>query len=231
MSIQLDRPIATPMSFASVVGIQAAFERLGIAQIHDAAGKYCSVINSFAGRTRVTKFCGPVYPVWTPGDGLPVLQAIAKAAPGSIVLAFNESSEPCGLIGDILVTSAIQRGLAGMVVRGGVRDIDQIFDMGLPVYSTAVSCVKGELGSPKLQMPEPVAIDGATIAPNDWLFADGDGMIVVEGTKVRAAVIAGKMLTTTEEKVRQRLRAGVPFTDVVGLTPEGDVDGDLVFIP
>ena len=86
--------------------------------------------------------------------------------------------EPVALIGDLLVTQAKERGAAALLVDAAVRDVEELRELGVPVWARWVrvrGAAKTEVGA----LDEPVEVGGATIRPGDAVVLDADGVVVV----------------------------------------------------
>lgn len=128
------------------------------------------------------RFCGPAATVLALEDNSLVREALGEAGEGRILVVDGGGSLRCALVGDRLATLAVANGWTGIVVWGAVRDtaVLKTLDIGVAALAThprrSVKRDTGERGVP-------VRIAGVTIAPGDWLYADGDG-IVVTGKRV-----------------------------------------------
>ena len=112
-----------------------------------------------------------------PGDNLGVHIALGLAQPGDVLIVAC-SDEPSGAAGGIIAASAKSRGLAGLVTDGWVRDIANLREIGLPVWSRSVS----PCGAQKRRVRGvnvPVRIGGVEVSPGDVIVADDDGIVSV----------------------------------------------------
>ena len=84
-----------------------------------------------------------------PGDNTMVHAAVAHAAPGDVLVLTSGEPAPVALVGELLATQAQVRGVAGMLVDGAIRDLDELAELGLPIwarYVRAQGATKGEVG-------------------------------------------------------------------------------------
>jgi len=151
--------------------------------------------------------CGPAVTVRTvPGDWAKPVEAIDVAAEGD-VLVIDAGGRPPAIWGELASESAKNKGLAGLVVCGAVRDTGDIRKLGLPVWTKLVCSHAGDpngLG----EINRPIEISGQRICPGDWILADDDGVMVVP--KARAVEMANRAadVLEAENRIRQEIRDG-----------------------
>lgn len=142
-----------------------------------------------------------------PGDNWMLHVAVEVCQPGDVLVV--APSSPCsdGYFGDLLATSLMARGVAGLVIDAGVRDIASLTEMKFPVWSKAVfaqGTVKASLGAVNV----PIICAGARIEPGDAIIADDDGVVVVSRAQVATVAEAAAQRAANEEEKRKRLAAG-----------------------
>jgi 4-hydroxy-4-methyl-2-oxoglutarate aldolase len=213
--------------------IRTAFAHIGVAQIADAAAEFVKVVRlGLQPRTAERRVCGPVFPVTTDNDMLPCLQALAQAPAGWIVVLSNLAAESQALAGDIYTTAAQAQGLGGVVVDGAVRDIGDIEEMTIPVFSTTVTYVSARTtDQPAQYVPEPITLGGVQIEPGDWVFGDPDGFLAIGAAQVNSAIMGGRVLRAREQKLRDALRQGRSLAQLIGLEAFISGDAPLGFSP
>ena len=119
-------------------------------------------------------------PALRPGDGINYgLQVLDEAAPGSILVYVLENGLEIAGIGELMATTAQVRGIAGAVIDGGARDVDEITRMGFPVFCRSISpaSIIGRHISVAAQVP--VTCAGILVRPGDYIMGDMDGVAVV----------------------------------------------------
>jgi 4-hydroxy-4-methyl-2-oxoglutarate aldolase len=214
--------------------IRARFAGVGCAQMADAAPEYARPLRlPLHPRNGRTRLCGPVFPVITHDDMLPCLQALAATPPGWILLINNLVSPSEAIVGDIFAASAEVQGLAGIVVKGAVRDLPDLADIAVPVFSTEVTFVSARTTDrPAERVPMPVDLDGVTIKPGDWLFGDPDGFLVVEAERASAVVTAGAVLRKREDQLKAAIRQERrSVAELTNLSAYLDGTGQLGYVP
>jgi 4-hydroxy-4-methyl-2-oxoglutarate aldolase len=142
-----------------------------------------------------------------PGDNIMIHAAVEVCQPGDLMVVTNTGPSSHGMFGDLLATSLAARGVRGLVIDAGVRDVADLREMGFPVWSQYVSSqgtVKETPGSVNI----PVSISGVTIAPGDVVCADDDGVVVVPHDGVESVLEGARARLEREATKRQRLAAG-----------------------
>jgi len=162
------------------------------------------------------KAVGPAYTVRTaPGDWAKPVEAIDHAPEGS-VLVIDAGGSPPAIWGELATHSSIQRGLAGVVIEGAIRDTVEIKRLGYPAFSRHIVSHAGE---PKGFGEEdvPVMIAGVRVFPGDWIVGDDDGVMVLLAAK--AAEMANRAMDCLEKenRVRKEIDAGSTLNQVVEL--------------
>ena len=202
------------MSYASTAEAAAAY---GVSTIYEAAGRSGLVDLDLiahmpeakvAGRAR-TVMCGQ-------DDNLMVPAAIARAERGDVLVLRMPESRPVSLLGELLATQCLARGVAGVLVDAAIRDAVAIRELGLPVWSRFVrarSAGKKIVGA----LDEPLEMGGATIRFGDLVVLDGDGAIAIPSARVAEVVEAAAKRDAAEVEKRERYRRGELSYDLDGL--------------
>ncbi|MCC8190078.1 MAG: orotidine 5'-phosphate decarboxylase [Planctomycetes bacterium] len=149
------------------------------------------------------------------GDWNKVVQAIDATQPGGVLVA-DCGGIPPAVFGELAAQSAKGRGLAGVVIFGGIRDVEVATRIGLPIFSTLVCSHAGE---PKGfgEIGTEIHINGQFIRPGDWIFGDDDGVMVLP--REQAVEYANRALDVAESEGRlaAEIRAGKTLSELANL--------------
>jgi 3-hexulose-6-phosphate synthase/6-phospho-3-hexuloisomerase len=150
-----------------------------------------------------------------PGDWAKPVQAIDVAEPGDVIVIDAGGVGPA-LWGELATHSALQRGLAGVVIDGALRDSDDIISLRFPAFSRLVMPNAGE---PKGfgEIGVPVTVGGVRVDPGDWLLGDGDGVVVLPRTMATEYGNRAMDVLEKENRIREEIKEGSTLSKVTEL--------------
>jgi 4-hydroxy-4-methyl-2-oxoglutarate aldolase len=195
----------------------AELAELGTATVHEAAGRAPVVDVPLIQVLPGSRAAGPARTVRCgQGDNLMVHAAVAEALPDEVLVLTMPEPAPVALVGELLATQAKARGVAALLVDAAVRDLEELRELGLPIWARYVR-VRGADKSVPGAIGEPVQVGGATIRQGDVVVMDADGAVVVERERVEEVLEAARERTEREREKRGKLRAGALSYDLDGL--------------
>ncbi|MGW2525160.1 4-carboxy-4-hydroxy-2-oxoadipate aldolase/oxaloacetate decarboxylase [Streptomyces sp. NPDC001617] len=151
-----------------------------------------------------------------PGDNLMIHAAVEQCGEGDILVVTTTSPCTDGLFGELFATALRQRGVRGAVLNTGIRDTQELRDMGFAAWSRTVSAqgtVKATGGSVNV----PIAVDGRMIRPGDVILADDDGVVVVPRERARETAEKSAAREAKEAATRAAFLDGQLGLDRYGL--------------
>ncbi|WP_432098955.1 4-carboxy-4-hydroxy-2-oxoadipate aldolase/oxaloacetate decarboxylase [Streptomyces sp. WAC 04229] len=151
-----------------------------------------------------------------PGDNLMIHAAVEQCGEGDVLVVTTTSPSTDGMFGELFATALQRRGVRGLVINAGIRDTQELREMGFAAWSRAVSAqgtVKATGGSVNV----PVAVDGQVIRPGDVIVADDDGVVVVPRERARRTAEASEAREAKEAGARAAFLEGQLGLDRYGL--------------
>jgi 4-hydroxy-4-methyl-2-oxoglutarate aldolase len=142
--------------------------------------------------------------------------AVAEAQPGEVLVLTMPEPAPVALVGELLATQAQGRGVAAILVDAAVRDVEELRELGLPIWARHVR-VRGAEKRVTGTIGEQVEVGDATIRQGDVVVLDADGAVVVERERVEEVLAAALEREEGERVKRAKLQAGALSYDLDGL--------------
>jgi len=189
---------------------------LGVATVHEAQGRV-GLMRPYMRPLYPARLAAPAVTVLShPGDNLMIHAAVEVCQPGDVLVVSTTAESTDGMFGELLATSCLAHGIAGLVTEAGVRDVADLRAMNFPVWTKAISAqgtVKATAGSVNVE----IVCAGANVHPGDVIVADEDGVVVVPREDTREVLAAAQQRQQKEAKARERLRSGELGLDMYGL--------------
>ncbi|MGY1706420.1 4-carboxy-4-hydroxy-2-oxoadipate aldolase/oxaloacetate decarboxylase [Geodermatophilus sp. SYSU D00697] len=189
----------------------------GVATVHEALGRVGYLGPEYRpawpgariGGTAVTVVC------W-PGDNLMIHVAVEQCRAGDVLVVATNSPSTDGLFGELFATALARRGVRGVILASGVRDVAELREMGFPAWSRAISA-QGSVKATAGAVNVPVVLGGQTIHPGDVVLGDDDGVMVVPRADVARALTASQARLDKEAAARAAFQEGQLGLDRYGL--------------
>jgi 4-hydroxy-4-methyl-2-oxoglutarate aldolase len=151
------------------------------------------------------------------GDTTAVLRSIDLAKPGDVLVIDVGGTERASAWGGSSALAAKQRGLAGCVTNGSVRDFDELIEIRFPVFATGIS-VRGTVKSHPGWTGITVSVGGVAVKPGDIVIGDSDGVVVVAAERAEEICEKAAVQRKNEEERERKLRAGESLAKILGIS-------------
>ena len=211
MAVVVTNTHRTELSLVDALG---AF---GVATIHEAQGRTGLMAPRLRPIYRPVRVAGNALTCEVaPGDNWSIHVAVEQARPGDLLIVTPTSSCDDAYFGELLATSLRSRGVRGIVIDAGVRDVAELTAMAFPAWSKTI-CAQGTVKETPANVQTPIVCAGATVRPGDVVVADDDGVVIVPREEVATVLAACRKREANEEEKRARLAAGELGLDIYAM--------------
>lgn len=185
----------------SVTGIQR------LSSDHRIAGPVLTVkLDKAEGRTNTRHLC---------------TAAIEAAQTGDIIVIEQRTGIDAASWGGNLSVGAGMKGVAGAIIDGPARDIDEARQLDFPVFARNATCRTARGRIVEVETGTPVRIGDVTVTPGDWVIADGSGVVFIPQAEVERVLETAEAIVARETLMATALREGKPAGEVMGANYEG----------
>lgn len=194
----------------------AQARKFGAATLHEAAGRIGALPGALQAIDPSFGVAGRAFTIHGPGgDNLWIHRALYLAQPGDILVVCTSGGHEFGYWGEILNEAAIARGLGGLVIDGGVRDVAALRRASFPVFARG-HCIRGtgkDHGA-IAWLNKPIQIGDVVIASGDLIVGDVDGVVAIPAADVARVLERSKAREDDEVEKIEKIRAGARTIDL-----------------
>jgi 4-hydroxy-4-methyl-2-oxoglutarate aldolase len=194
-----------------------SFSRFGVSTVYEAAGRRGLIDAPFIPILPDSRAAGPARTVLCgQDDHLMVHAVMEQIEPGEILVLTMPEPRPVALMGDLMVFQARRRQVAGILVDAAVRDVPELRQLGVPIWTRYISAraagkaIVGSIGAP-------VTVGGVQIRQGDIVVLDADGGVVVPAETAKAVLEACVARDARDASILRQLEAGALTYDLHGL--------------
>lgn len=195
------------------------FKKLDVSTVYEAQGKIGLMDYQLKPILQNTLICGPaVTAVCQAGDNLMIHAAIEVCKPGDVLVITTVGETVAGMIGELIVSALIKRGVQGVIIDSGIRDVAQIRELGFPIWTRAVF----SQGTTKVKggwVNAPTVCGGVSVDPGDLIMADDDGVVVVKKADFQFALESSQLRLLKEKGTKEKIARAELSLDFYNLRP------------
>jgi 4-hydroxy-4-methyl-2-oxoglutarate aldolase len=205
--------------YGDVMDLRDEFIKLGTSTLHEASGQVGALPSGISCMTPGLSIVGPAFPVTgPPGDNLWIHRAVYACAPGDVLVIDVGQEHEAGYWGEVLSCAAKARGIRGVVVDGGVRDVNRLVDIGVPVFARR-ACMRGttKLVEGAGRLGETATIGKVEVRRGDMIVADSDGVLAIAAEHIDDVLARARKRLKSEADILVAIERGARTIDIYGL--------------
>lgn len=195
------------------------YQQLDVSTIYEAQGKQGIMNTQLKPILPNTMVVGPAVTVTChAGDNLMIHAAIEVCKPGDIVVITTVGEAIAGMIGELIVTALIKKGVRAVIIDSGIRDVRQIRELGFPIWTREVL----SQGTTKMKggwVNAPTVCGGVSVSPGDLIVADDDGVVVVKKADIESTLNLSNTRLQKEVGTKEKIENGDISLDFYNLRP------------
>lgn len=142
-----------------------------------------------------------------PGDNLLLHKALDMAKPGDVIVVAAQGDTVNSITGELMISWAKQRGLAGLIIDGAIRDAGAVRNMDIPVYAAGIT-PNGPYKDGPGEINVPVSCGGIMIKPGDILVGDEDSVVVIDPHDAPQILEKAKATVVKETRFMEEIKNG-----------------------
>lgn len=198
-----------PRAAGPEAGVVQAFKAIPVAAIGDAMSRNVGAIGLRQYHARLEAvLCGPAVTVRVrPGDNLMIHKALMMVQPGDVLVIDGGGDVSQALVGGLMRTTCLARGLGGLVIDGAIRDLCEWAQDGMPIFARGHTHRGPSKDSPG-EINVPVACAGLAVLPGDLIVGDADGVIAVPAAEAAEVLRRSQAHLAREAVIRETNRSG-----------------------
>lgn len=195
------------------------FEKLDVSTVYEAQGKQGLMHHRIRPIQTGKLVCGSAVTVTCyAGDNLMIHAAIEVCKPGDILVVSTIGESVNGMIGELIVRGLMAKGVQGVIIDAGVRDVERVRKLGFPIWSRAIHS-QGTTKALGGWVNAPTLCGEVNVNPGDLILADDDGVVVVKQEELQESLEASHKLIEKEESVKEKIANGEISVDFHHLRP------------
>lgn len=184
------------------------YKQFDASSVYEAQGKTGLLNHGLKPIIENNLICGPaVTAICYAGSNLMVHAAIEVCKPGDILVIKTIGESNAGMIGDLIVRALIKKGVQGVIIDAGIRDVQELKKLKFPVWCKAIHS-EGTTKDRAGWVNVPTVCRDVHITPGDLIIADDDGVVSVEKNNLEDTLKLTKERIKKEEKVKEKIQSG-----------------------